>query len=127
MTGGKFGGGDRRGAYRRGIRAETLVAWAFRLRGFLVVARRYKTPVGEIDLVVRRGRLVVFVEVKARSRLEDGAEAVTPAGRRRIVAAAGQFLARHPRLLEHATRFDVALVAPRRWPRIVAGAFDADG
>ena len=113
-------------AYRRGISAETLVAWIMRLRGFLVVARRYRTPVGEIDLILRRGRLLVFVEVKARSAFETGAEAVTVASRRRIVAAAEQFVARHPRLWRHERRYDIALVARGRLPRFIANAFDAD-
>jgi putative endonuclease len=126
MRAGSDRAGARRDAYRRGLRAETLVAWALRLRGFTVIARRFRTPVGEIDLVARRGRLLVFVEVKARVLHESGAEAVSPAARRRIAAAADRFVAGHPRLAGHDRRFDVALVAPRRWPVIVRGAFDAD-
>jgi putative endonuclease len=118
---------ERRRAYRLGRIAETLVAWSFRIRGFVVIARRFRTPVGEIDLVARRGRLVVFVEVKARVRPEVGSEAVTPFARKRIVAAADRFVARHPGLAGHDRRFDVAVVSPWRWPAIVAGAFDADG
>jgi putative endonuclease len=102
------------------------VAWALRLRGFTVIARRFRTRVGEIDLVARRGRLLVFVEVKARALHESGAEAVSPAARRRIAAAADRFVARHPRLGDLDRRFDVALVAPWRWPVIVPGAFYAD-
>jgi putative endonuclease len=116
----------RRRAYRRGLSAETVVAWVLRLRGFSVIARRYRTALGESDLVARRGRLVIFVEVKARAAPEHGTEAVTIAARRRIVAAANQFIARHPGLSGHDRRFDIALVAPRRLPRFVENAFDAD-
>jgi putative endonuclease len=126
MTDREAGTEGRRRAYRLGLSAETLVAWHYRVRGFLVVARRFRSPVGEIDLVARRGRLLVFVEVKARSRPEDGLEAVNRAARRRIAAAAERFVARHPGLAGHDRRFDVAVVSPRRWPVIVADAFPAD-
>ena len=68
---------DRRLAERRGRRAETLAAWYLRLKGYRILARRYRTPVGEIDLIVRRGRLVAFVEVKRRPTEAEAAEAVT--------------------------------------------------
>ncbi|HUG61636.1 MAG TPA: YraN family protein [Methylomirabilota bacterium] len=116
----------RRRAYRLGLKAETKVAWMLRLRGFLIVAARYKTPVGEIDLVARRGRLVVFVEVKARTAVGAEADVVTPAARRRIVSAADRFFARHPRLADHERRFDIALVAPWRLPRFLVDAFGAE-
>ena len=112
---------DRRAAYRRGLAAETLVAWAMRARGFWVIAQRYRTPAGEIDLVARRGRLLVFVEVKARYREADGLDAVTAEANRRILAAADLFLARHPRLAGFDLRFDLAVVAPWRLPVIHAG------
>jgi putative endonuclease len=68
----------------------------------------------------------VFVEVKARDGLDAAALAVTPRQRRRIVAAAQAWLARHPDDAARAIRFDAVLVAPWRWPRHLAGAFDAD-
>ncbi len=122
---GMDGGERRRRAYRLGLDAETLVAWMLRLRGFRILAVRYRTPVGEVDLVARRGRLLLFVEVKARRSLEAGADAVPPGARRRILAAADQFVARHPRLAGHHRRFDIALVAPRRLPVFLTDAFDA--
>jgi putative endonuclease len=81
--------------------------------------------VGEVDIVARRRRVLVFVEVKARARLDDAAEAVSDRQRHRIAAAAEAWLANHP---EHACaeiRFDAVLVLPRRWPRHIAAAFDA--
>ena len=84
-----------------------------------------KRPVGEIDIVARRRRDLVFVEVKARSDLDAAAEAVAEHGRRRIIAAAEFWLASHPADAESFIRVDVILVAPGKMPRHVANAFDA--
>ena len=94
-------------------------------KGYRIVARRWKTPVGEIDIVARRRRDLVFAEVKARGDLDAAAEAVTEHGRRRIIAAAEFWLASHPGDAESFIRFDVILVAPGKMPRHVANAFDA--
>jgi putative endonuclease len=118
---------ERRAAERRGRRAETLAAWLLRLKGYRVLARRHRTAVGEIDLVVRRGRVVAFVEVKARGTLAEAAEAVTAAGRGRIARAAALWLAAHPEAAALTLRFDVVVAAPGRLPRHLAGAFDAGG
>ena len=83
------------------------------------------SAVGEIDLVAKRGKLLVFVEVKARARLDDAAEAVTQRQRRRIAAAAEAWLASHPEHANASIRFDALLVIPRRWPRHIPAAFDA--
>ena len=117
----------RRAAERRGRRAEAVAAWFLRLKGYRVLARRYRTPVGEIDLVVRRGKLVAFVEVKARPTLDEGSEAVTARGRRRVAQAAAGWLAAHPEAAGLALRFDVVVAPPWRAPRHLAGAFDAEG
>lgn len=103
-------------AYRFGLLAESWVAWALRLRGYRILARRYRTPAGEIDLVVRRGRVVAFVEVKARQDLDAALESLTPRMRRRIGRAALFFVARHAGLADCTLRFDLAAVAPPlRW------------
>ena len=64
-------------AYRRGILAETLVTILLRLRGHRIVARRYATPVGEIDLVALKGTRLAFIEVKRRRTRDDAAFSVT--------------------------------------------------
>ena len=94
------------------------------LKGFRIAARRWRSPVGEIDLVMRRGRLLVFVEVKARGKFDDAAEAVTDRQRRRIAAAAEAWLASHAGDLGRDVRFDAVLVAPWRMPRHIPAAFD---
>src|ERR1700752_4946871 len=114
-------------AFRLGLSAETRAAALLLAKGFRIVARRWKSPVGEIDLVVRRGRLLVFVEVKARSHVDEAAEAVTERQQQRIVAPAKAWLARHPDDRDRYIRFDAMLVAPWRLPRHLEAAFDATG
>ncbi len=83
--------GKRRRAWLRGFAAEGLAAWFLRLKGYRIVARRLRTPVGEIDIVARRARLVAFVEVKARADYADAVNSVTKDQQRRIERAAQFF------------------------------------
>jgi putative endonuclease len=112
-------------AFRYGLSAETSAALLLLAKGFWIAARRFKTPVGEIDIVVRRRQTLAFVEVKARARYRDAAEAVTARQRRRIVAAAQYWLASHPGDATRNIRFDLVLVVPWRFPRHIPAAFDA--
>lgn len=112
-------------AFRYGLAAEAACAWWLRLHGYRIVARRYRTPVGEIDLIARRGRVLAFVEVKARAGISELA-APTARQRRRIVRAAQAFLQRHPRLAGLDPRFDVVTVAPWHLPRHIPGAWRVD-
>lgn len=121
------GEADRRRAERRGRRAEAAAAWLLRAKGYRVLARRFRSPVGEIDLIVTRGRLIAFVEVKVRPTFAAGAEAVTPNAQRRIARAASAWLAAHPAFADRDFRFDVIVATTARLPRHVAGAFDAGG
>jgi putative endonuclease len=93
-----------------------LCVWHLRLRGWRVLARGYRVPVGEIDIIARRGRVVAAIEVKARDSLEAAGEAVGPRQRRRVARAFEHFLAGRPSLAGSVLRFDVMLVAPRRLP-----------
>ncbi len=120
-------GAHRRRAERRGRRAERLAAWVLRFKGYRILARRYRTPVGEIDLIARRGRRIAFVEVKQRASFAEAAEAVTPAGRRRIVRAASLWLSAHPATAALDLRFDVIICVSGRLPRHIERAFDAEG
>ena len=80
-------------AEARGRRAETIVAWFLRLKFYRILARRYRTPVGEIDLIAKRGRTIAFIEVKQRPSEAEGLDAVTAKGRRRISQAAALWAA----------------------------------
>lgn len=106
----------RRAAEARGRRAETLAALLLRLKGYRILARRFRVPAGEIDLIARRGRLIAFVEVKARSSHTLAAESISPRQQQRIAAAAAVWLGRRPDLVHCDTRFDAVLVAPNRPP-----------
>jgi len=114
---------DRRRAWRRGRTAEGLAVLLLRLKGWRVLARRYRTPVGEIDIIARRGRTLAFVEVKARDGAATAAEAAARRQRGRIERAARWFLAHHPDAAPSEIRFDVVLVAPWRLPLHIAGAW----
>ena len=116
---------ERQLAFRTGLSAESRAALLLVAKGFRILARRWKSPVGEIDIIARRRGLLVFVEVKARDDLDDAAWSVTDRQRARIVAAAEAWLARYPDPRVRDIRFDAMLVAPRRVPRHIPAAFDA--
>jgi putative endonuclease len=112
-------------AFRTGISAEGRAAAFLMAKGYRILARRFRTPHGEIDLVARRRDLVAFVEVKARASLDEAAYAVTPRQQQRIIAAAQAWLAAHPEHAQFELRFDAVLIAPWRLPRHLLAAFDA--
>lgn len=119
-------GSDRRRAgERRGRAAEWMAAWYLRLKGYRVLARRFRGPGGEIDLIVKRGRLIAFVEVKARSDIAAAAGSIAPRSQARIVAAARAWLANRPEASAFDIRFDAVLIVPGRLPHHLMGAFDA--
>ncbi|WEK51078.1 MAG: YraN family protein [Candidatus Kaistia colombiensis] len=117
---------DRRASERRGRFAETVAALYLNLKGYRTVARRFRSPLGEIDLVMRRGGLLVFVEVKARRRRDAAILAITPAARDRLIRAAESFIARHPQAAGLTLRFDIVAVLPRRLPYHIVDAFACD-
>ncbi len=104
----------RQAAYRRGRRAEWIAACWLRLKGYRLLARGYRCPSGEIDLIARRGRILAFIEVKQRDRLATAAEAISQRQRRRVVRAAEAFLQSHPQLAALDLRFD-AILFGRGW------------
>jgi putative endonuclease len=116
---------DRVEAFWLGLSAESRAAMFLIAKGYRILARRFKTPLGEIDIVAGRRRALVFVEVKARERADDAAESVTARGKQRIVAAAELWLARNPAAARNEIRFDVVLVTPGRLPQHIPNAFDA--
>lgn len=113
----------RRRALRRGARGEWLASLALMLKGYRILERRYRTRLGEIDLIARRGDLVLIVEVKVRSNLIAAMEAVGRLSERRIEAAADLWLARQPDYGRLSVRFDMVAVLPRRWPVHIENIF----
>jgi len=112
-------------AFRTGISAEARAAAFLMAKGYRILAKRFRTPYGEIDIVARRRNLVAFVEVKARASLDEAAFAVTPRQQARIIDAAQAWLMAHPEHAEYELRFDAMLIAPRHLPRHLLAAFDA--
>lgn len=112
-------------AFRVGISAESRAAVFLIAKGFRILARRWKSPLGEIDIVARRRHLLVFVEVKARASLDEAAESVNARQQRRIAAAAEVWLAGNPDDSVRDIRFDAILVAPGKLPRHIPAAFES--
>jgi putative endonuclease len=108
---------ERRARDKRGRRAEWLAAMALRLRGYRILAKREKNPLGEIDLIAIRGHRVAFVEVKQRATQEAAEAAITPIQRARIRRAANIWLARNPAFQSHELGFDIVFLIGRQWPR----------
>lgn len=107
---------ERRARYRTGLWGEFIATIVLPLKGYRILARRYKTHCGEIDLVAVRGDTVCFVEVKARATLEAAEASITRRQSERIRRAAGLWIARSPRYQHFEQRFDALYVLPRRWP-----------
>jgi putative endonuclease len=112
-------------AFRTGLSAESRAAAWLMAKGYRILAKRFRSPYGEIDIVARRRNLVAFIEVKARASLDEAAYAVTPRQQARIIAAAQAWLMAHPEHADDELRFDAMLIAPRRLPRHLLAAFDA--
>ncbi len=116
----------RRRAYRKGIVSEAVAAALLTCKGYRILACRFRSPVGEIDLVARRGGTVAFVEVKARRNLDLARESVTVHQQQRIIRAALAWIARNPRHADCDLRFDVITVPPSLVARHLVAAFSAD-
>lgn len=108
----------KRNAYRFGWWAETVALFYYALRGYYPVARRYKTKMGEVDLIVASRRRIIFVEVKARKR-GDTKFPLHPKQLERIQHAVLLFVAKYPRFAKVDSQIDLLLVAPWGWPRRV--------
>src|SRR5690349_11386752 len=109
-------------AYRRGLFAETLAALLLRLKGHRIVAQRYRTPLGEIDLVALKGKRLAFIEVKRRKTKDEAAWMLSPGS---DAASSEPPNIGWPAIptLGHDIAFDVVLAAPFAWPRYMANAF----
>lgn len=113
----------RRKAERRGRLAEAVAAVFLMLKGYRIVAVRHRTPLGEIDLIARKGDLAIFIEVKARHHIEASVDAVSFNAQRRIRAASELWLARRRDHAALSSRYDIVAVAPGRWPAHFTDAF----
>ena len=110
-----------------GRRAERIAAWWLRFHGYRILATRFRSGAGEIDLIARRGAMLAFVEVKRRNDADDALLAVGVTARKRIARAADLWIARNPRYNDTDRRFDVIAVVPGRLPRHFRSVFDTEG
>ncbi len=109
--------------HRRGRQGEQIASWLLRLKNYRIIARNQKMRGGEIDIIARRGKLLVFVEVKARGNLWLARQAVVPRQWHRIEKAAAQFVAANPQYGEHRWRFDLIALANWRLPLHIKAAW----
>jgi putative endonuclease len=101
-------------AYASGIAAESDARALLEEKNYDIIAQRYKTKAGEIDLIAKRGDHLAFVEVKRRKTHDEAAHAVTPRQQMRIVSAAEVFLSEREDLSQCSMSFDVVLVSSKR-------------
>ncbi|HUI20464.1 MAG TPA: YraN family protein [Methylocella sp.] len=116
----------RKKAHGLGLLAERVAVGLLYLKGYRILARRYKIREGEIDIVTRRGDTVAFVEVKVRPTLEEARAAIDFVKRRRISRAARSWLASNPWAAPLTWRGDAVYVAPWCWPRHEIAAIELD-
>lgn len=107
---------ERLGRYRRGRFSELVAAAALMAKGYRILARRCRTPYGEIDIVAKRGKRLAFVEVKRRLTRLEAEAAITPRQAGRIARAAAFWIGRNPRYRDHEQGLDAVLVTPGRLP-----------
>ena len=112
-------------AFGLGISAESRAAAWLIAHGYRILARRWKSPLGEIDIIAARRHTLIFVEVKARAKLDDAAWSITERQKHRIAAAAEIWLASNPMPAIRDMRFDAILVAPGKLPRHIQSAFES--
>jgi len=113
----------RRKALRRGSAAEYIAAIFLMLKGYRILAMRYKTKLGEMDIIARKGDLAVFVEVKARADEMGAVDAVSYASQKRIRAASDLWLARQRDYARLSQRYDIVAILPGKLPRHFPDAF----
>lgn len=113
----------RKAAFRRGAKAELYASLYLWLKGYKILKRRYKTKVGEIDLIALKLGTIVVVEVKARDKEEDAAYSITSRQRQRIERATEMFLSENPGFQNADIRFDAVLMVPKKFPIHIKNAW----
>ncbi|MBT4880492.1 MAG: YraN family protein [Alphaproteobacteria bacterium] len=107
----------------KGKIAEHIAVILLILKGYRILQCRYKTHVGEIDIIATRGKLLIMVEVKYRPNLLQASESVTFQQRKRIEKTSTYFLSHFPHFVNHSIRYDVILLTSNHWPVHLKGAW----
>ena len=110
-------------AQRKGHRGEWLAAMSLRLRGYRIIEQGFRTKLGEIDIIARKGNLIAIVEVKARGNISSAIYAVSYESQRRIANAADIWLSAQKDFADLSLRFDIVAVLPGKWPKHFPAAF----
>lgn len=116
----------RRTTFLRGHRAEWIALLFLLAKGYRPLARRYAAAGGEIDLIMRRGDTIAFVEVKARGLMDDALAAISATKRQRFSRAVRAWLARNSWAEGKIWRADAVFIAPRRCPQHIVSAFELE-
>ena len=109
-------------AEQSGRHGERRAAVWLRLKGWSILAERVKTPLGEVDLIAKRGNVVAFIEVKWRKKRADLDHAIDEYRLQRVAAAAESTAHKYAKSGED-IRIDVILLAPGAFPRHIANAW----
>jgi len=110
-------------SYQKGIWSEKFAKAYFMSKGYFVLAERYKTPYGEIDLILKRGKKIIFLEVKMRQTIENALESIHKRNQMRVLDAAKLYLAQNPIYNDYELSFDALALAPYSWPRHISNAW----
>jgi len=110
-------------AVQRGHWAESISCWFLRLKGYRIIQRNLRTPMGEIDIIAVRCHVLCFIEVKARRTQRTALDALSRSQQKRIIRTAKSFLSRNQRYGDHHIRFDFIAIVPRHWPRHIKNAW----
>ena len=112
---------------RTGRWSEHIAAAYLVINGYRILARRYRSPVGEIDIIAKRGRRIAFIEVKYRATRAEADAALTRKQASRVARAAANWIGRNPRFAEMDQTFDAIMVLPWTWPILVRDAYQPVG
>jgi putative endonuclease len=116
----------RKATFLRGHRAEWIALLFLMAKGYRPLARRYAASGGEIDLIMKRGDTIAFVEVKARGLMDNALSAITATKRQRFSRAARAWLSRSRYAQGNTWRADAVFIAPKRWPQHIVSAFELE-
>jgi len=115
--------GKRKKALAKGHRGEWLAAFALQIKGYKILERGFRTKLGEIDIIAKKGNLIAIIEVKARRDIHSALDAVNYDSQRRISNAADIWLSMRRDFGELSVRFDIIAIVPGKWPKHFPGAF----
>lgn len=115
---------DRQKAEAKGRLAEVVAIALLTAKGYALIKRRYKSPSGEVDLIMRKGDVTAFIEVKARTNHDEAVQSLSVTQARRIAAAAGHYMAIDKIANDGTCRFDIVAVNSKLVPTHIENAFD---